>query len=512
MHTFELYLTGDTALRQQALQQVLATYRVEATPFYRHPAPGFELFYRLNLPPSANIYDQAYELSQVPGIVEVDPVKKILGLFNQPQKGAYDSDDDYPYSDYAWNHTLTHFDKAVTKSIAAGKLNPKVGTGIRVAHLDTGVTKHPELALIKTFGYDFVDSDPDPTDPLVGLPLDNPGHGTATSSIFMGAHVPRPDDRVDGLFPYVQFVPYRIANSVIHFFASHIGEAIVRAVDEGCKIITMSMGGAPPRASWREAVRYATEKGVILCFAAGNNVDFVIWPARYPDAIAIAGVNLNGEPWEGSCFGEDVDISAPGENVYVARVEKDNTGNVYLYTFGSGTSYATPHIAAAAALWINHYADELAALSPADSVAAFRYALSKSAFQPAGWDARNFGSGILNAEALLGIGPADYLQSGASQALLQLRANPRDADTPSVRQKEMWDLLLNNEATTVAELEKHIRENGSATAKANFAKIKTQFRSTLQRRELFGDRLPAGSKIYQRILRAYADAVIPSIR
>ena len=47
----------------------------------------------------------------------------------------------------------------------------------------------------------------------------------------------------------------------------------------------------------------------------------------------------------------DVDLFAPGENVYSLAIPSENgTGNNNLYRFGRGTSYAAPHVAAAAAL------------------------------------------------------------------------------------------------------------------------------------------------------------------
>lgn len=49
--------------------------------------------------------------------------------------------------------------------------------------------------------------------------------------------------------------------------------------------------------------------------AAGNCVGVVVYPARYEEVIAVAGINKADQPWKGTCRGEAVDISAPGEFV-----------------------------------------------------------------------------------------------------------------------------------------------------------------------------------------------------
>ena len=76
----------------------------------------------------------------------------------------------------------------------AWRLKPKPGgsargAGIRVGHIDTGYTEHPEIfpaALDLTIDRDMLDSDDDAKDPLIKrwwFPLDNPGHGTGTSCV-----------------------------------------------------------------------------------------------------------------------------------------------------------------------------------------------------------------------------------------------------------------------------------------------------------------------------------------
>jgi hypothetical protein len=149
-----------------------------------------------------------------------------------------------------------------------------------------------------------------------------------------------------------------------------------------------------------KVAQFAYESGVIWVCAAGNDVEMVVAPALYPGTIAVAAINPDEKPWSGSCYGEAVDISAPGEAVYVPFV--DENGNEIM-VYGDGTSYAAPQVAAAAALWKAHFADELKAFTEKWKIAeAFRYCLRQSARKPYNeWKENLYGAGILDISKLL---------------------------------------------------------------------------------------------------------------
>lgn len=482
--TFELFITRSDNARKQCLATLAKNY-LEVRPL--SPDPKWADFFHVDVDVRGSIWETAQKLASIPGVIDVDPIEKFLGLFNE---STYKEDISY---DPDWHRDLTYFQNGIEESVRQGRLDLQKGTNIKVAQLDTGYTDHPEIANIKKgekIGYNYV-SKGAPVDTLSQGPMYNPGHGTSTAGVFIGRRTNAPYDNVDGLFPYVHYYPYRVSESVIHIMSDTVPRAIEHAVAKDSDVIVMSMGGIP-KLSWQRAVEIAFENGTIFVAAAGNHVNMfagqqsVVWPARYDQVIAVAGVNHQGVPWEGSCYGSKVEISAPAENVRVAHVpEKDR----YLYTFGSGTSFAVPHVGAAAALWLHHYAKELAKNpfkeQSSHKVEAFRYALKKSA-TPMSPVYQGFGAGILNVEKLLSITPQMYLNEYANPSFAARLALERSStNSPSLEQREMMSLLLSAKITpdldAESQLEAHIAKHGSKKGKKLFEKLQqTRMSSVLK--------------------------------
>jgi hypothetical protein len=160
----------------------------------------------------------------------------------------------------------------------------------------------------------------------------------------------------------------------------------------------MSMGLAPTITTARLA-KLAYDRGVIWCCAAGNQVKAVVAPAVFPGAIAVAASNPLDEPWKGSSRGDTVDITAPGQDLYIPIWNKNKEED---FSYGNGTSYAAPHVAAAAAYWLAKHHDALHAPEYAGwkRVEAFRQALYASARDKKKLP-RGFGKGFLDVEKLL---------------------------------------------------------------------------------------------------------------
>ena len=276
------------------------------------------------------------------------------------------------------------------------------GLDVVVAQPDTGITTHPELeGIVSLPGYDFVDDQPGNSDPLDYI--GNPGHGTATASVLISGL----SGKVTGVAPKAKHMSIRAIQSVVRVSQLSVSEAVEFAVDNGAHVITMSLGGLPSIFLWL-ALRRAVENNLIVLAAAGNCVGEVVFPARYENCIAVAGVNAKDEPWQGTCCGPDVAISAPGENVYRASVKRDESTGTITFSVGQGqgTSFAVALTAGVAALWLAHHGrDNLIdfANSKGETLQAmFRRLLRATARRPRpSWEATTMGAGIVDASALL---------------------------------------------------------------------------------------------------------------
>lgn len=281
---------------------------------------------------------------------------------------------------------------------------------LRFVQLDTGYSRHSKVVA----GYDlaqdrdFIDEDDDAQDDKSGFFFKQPGHGTRTASIAIGGRMPTNglDGNLgllsdDGGRALARLIPYRISRSVILLGRTEeLVNAVEKAISTGTDVMFMCMG-TYSRAAIALAAKQAYEHGVIWVCAAGNQVKLVIAPAMYPGTIAVAAVNPKREPWSGSCRGPEVDVAAPGEDVYVP-----NWGDKRkeIMSFGSGTSYATPHVASAAMLWKATHLPELRKKYPLpwQVVEAFRQCLKASVSRhPSPADAAKYGAGILDLDALL---------------------------------------------------------------------------------------------------------------
>lgn len=110
-------------------------------------------------------------------------------------------------------------------------------------------------------------------------------------------------------------------------------------------VANMSLGGAPSAAT-DTAVEDALDAGVSVVAAAGNsNTDACsISPARVPGAVTVGSINVRDRHSSFSNYGECVDVYGPGSSITSAGT--DSPTATYIE---SGTSMASPHVAAMAA-------------------------------------------------------------------------------------------------------------------------------------------------------------------
>jgi subtilisin family serine protease len=224
-----------------------------------------------------------------------------------------------------------------------------------VAVLDTGVdSDHADLRKALVPGYDFVNSDSDPTD--------DHGHGTAVAGIVAARANNR--DGIAGVCWNCSIMPVKVLDSAGVGGVSLIAAGIVWAVDHGARVINLSLGGPATLQGLTDAIAYAAGKRVAVVAAAGNDgTNGLVYPAADPLALSVAATTSSDRRYPWSNFGSWVRVAAPGCNIAPLRA-----GGEGIFC---GTSSATPVVAGLVALAYS--------VNPAASSAEVEHALESSA-------------------------------------------------------------------------------------------------------------------------------------
>ena len=271
------------------------------------------------------------------------------------------------------------------------------GAGVLVAVLDTGVQiNHPDLAAniwtnVDEIPGNGIDDDHNSfVDDVHGANAfdrsgnveDDQGHGTHVAGIVAA----RQGNGVGGtgLAPGAKIMPVKVLDSNMSGTTDALAAGIRYAVDNGARILNVSVNSDTPATTLRSAVAYAGEKGAIIVASAGNNgrnIDLLpSYPASLTDPaiFSVAAQTANNVLWNLSNSGLlSVDLAAPGERIA-------STARGSGYQARTGTSAAAPFVAAAMAL--------LSAARPDMSMPALREAITATT-RRSGLLAKLLGSG-----------------------------------------------------------------------------------------------------------------------
>ncbi|MHB8240637.1 MAG: S8 family serine peptidase [Solirubrobacteraceae bacterium] len=294
------------------------------------------------------------------------------------------------------------------------------GKGVTVAVLDTGVAyanrgrfrRSPDFSRYSFVGgYDFVAKD--------RFPNDRNGHGT-----FVAATIAEATDNhygVTGLAFAAHIMPVRVLDTQGEGEASTIAEGVLFAVKHKAQIINLSLEFSPGVTASDipeliEAIRYAHRHRVLVVAAAGNEGHAAIaYPAKGPDVVSVGATTEHGCLASYSNDGSGLTLVAPGGGADAdlpgdpnCRPEQPAGRDVYQVTFtGSspkrfglptgyeGTSMATPHVAATAALVI---ASGVIGRRPTPAQIVARLQATATRLGGSG-DERLYGAGLVNAAA-----------------------------------------------------------------------------------------------------------------
>ncbi len=224
-------------------------------------------------------------------------------------------------------------------------------SGIVVAVIDTGLrADHEDFSGARVLpavdASAFVDgAGRSPTAPVagrVGAASDPLGHGTFVSGI-VGAGF-RNGRGIAPVAPGVQILPITTFSDDGLGSSEAVAPAIVWAVDHGADVVNLSLGSVHSDPTMQAAVVYAESRGVVVVAAAGNfGMAIPVYPAAYPEVLAVAATDRSGRRSSFSETGSWIDLAAPGDDVASTTVDGG-------YGTWRGTSFAAPHVSAAAAL------------------------------------------------------------------------------------------------------------------------------------------------------------------
>jgi subtilisin family serine protease len=319
-----------------------------------------------------------------PEALRADPnVESVAENIQMQLTAAYPTTAKYYKSGWQWNMKQIKADQA-----------PEAyqGLGTRVCIIDTGIDEtHQDLQGKVVARESFVtvaNGYPGPGPSAAAL--DSNGHGT-----HVAATVTTNGIGVAGVAPAASLMTAKVFAATGGASLAAIWDAMSWCTANNADAINMSLGGArnkpfspsvqAARDEYQARIAAARNAGVVVVVSAGNDAvtlspaaPYEFWPAQIPGAFTVGATAPSSNPsypfasappnalFDGlagySQFGPDIDIWAPGGAGFINRVQANITsacssfrvgggcaGGKYYWSI-SGTSMASPHVAAAAAI------------------------------------------------------------------------------------------------------------------------------------------------------------------
>ncbi len=240
-------------------------------------------------------------------------------------------------------------------------------------------------------GWNFLDNNNDLTD--------KKGHGSFVAGIIAAKW--NNGIGIAGINPGAVIMPVKVADKEGRTNSFDIFRAIHYAVDNGARVINISLGSRGVSQLERTALNYALARGVFVAIASGNVGENISGhgPASSKGGVAVGSIDHDGTRSTISNWGANNGLLAPGEEIY--SLISTGTGHGLRrsiqelgYYPQSGTSFSAPMVAATASLLLVNNPD----LTPED-IEDILQRTATDMYDP-GWDDKS-GAGLLNAAAAL---------------------------------------------------------------------------------------------------------------
>jgi subtilisin family serine protease len=286
------------------------------------------------------------------------------------------------------------------------------GDGVLVAIIDSGIQlDHPDLAANlwtnpgEVAGNGKDDDGNGVVDDVHGANMftndgnvsDDEGHGTHVAGIVAA----RAGNGIGGagLAPNARLMAVKVLDAHRSGNSSLLARGIRYAVDQGARILNVSINGDETSSDLTAVLRYASDKGATIVASAGNNSRNIDATPSYPASSSEPSVlSVTATDEAGGIVGfanrglNSVDLAAPGETIL-------STARGSSYESRSGTSMAAPYVVGALAL--------LSAARPDLSQPALRGALMATAAKRSGLAGLLGGGGLDVGAAMHALLPGD---------------------------------------------------------------------------------------------------------
>jgi serine protease len=305
--------------------------------------------------PNADLTIVAAEPGRERGLIQSLRAKGFRANLNLIAKASATVSD--PLYSYQWHFPMVQSEKAWDITDGSGVTVAVLDTGLATAGAKDGINR---INCLNIVGYNVLNVNLDP--------VDGDGHGTHVAGTI--AQATNNGIGVAGLAYGACIMPVKVLNDNGEGNFADIADGVYYAVGKGADVINMSLGtnarfNVQSIEYMDDALNHAYKNDVTVVCASGNDGSRknVSYPAIYPTTIAVGAVDLLKNVTRYSNKGFGLDLVAPGGDTSKDRNGDEYADGVLQETFGyagwtyyffQGTSMASPHVAAIAAMLISN--------------------------------------------------------------------------------------------------------------------------------------------------------------